>query len=369
MSVSETLSRIRDTVLRMFPHAATPGVIPVGDPGPDSPVLLSCNFTLTLRRLQRVLAGRDLWLLAADTRGINVWCAAGGGYLTHHQVIAAIRSTGIDRLVNHRELVLPQLAATGIEPGRVRAVTGWKSRWGPARLEDLPAYLDRGLRVTRRERRMRFPLWERLEMASMWAVWTALIEGAIFALLGGWQVGIGVAVSALLSVGGVFAALPRLVVFGRRRWLTYAGFAVLGAGIGSAVVLLLGAATPRAVALEAIGAVIAMAVLSIDLAGTTPWYPSSINTFRNFARIDLEVERCTAAGDCVQVCPAEVLRMSGSLRRVTIARPDACLQCGACIVQCPSDALRFLYPGGRIIPPSTIRKTRMNMLGRRTVEV
>ena len=360
---------LRDKVLRMFPHAAEPGLIPIGSPGRSSPVLLSCNFTLTLHRLKRVLAGRNLWLLAADTHGINVWCAAGGGYLTHHQVIAAIRSTGIDRLVDHREVVLPQLAATGVEPRRVEAATGWRSRWGPARLEDLPAYLDRGRRATRRERRMRFPLRERLEMASMWAVWTALIEGALFTILGGWRVGIGVVVLTLLTVGGLFAALPHLVVTGLRRWLTYAGAAVVGAAIGAAVTFTLGDASSRTFAFEAVASVVAMAVLAIDLAGTTPWYPSTINTFRNFARIDLEAEKCTAAGDCVRVCPADVLRMDGQLRRVTIANPDACLQCGACIVQCPSDALRFLYLDGRIIPPATIRSTRVNMLGRRTIQM
>ncbi len=369
MSLSGAAFRLRDTVLRMLPHAAPPGLIRIGNPGPDSPVLLSCNFTLTLRRLQRVLAGRDLWLLAADTRGINVWCAAGGGYLTHHQVIAAIRTTGIDGLVQRRELVLPQLAATGVEPARIRAATGWTPVWGPARLEDLPAYLDRGGRVTRRERRMRFPLWERLEMASMWAVPTAGIGGLLFGFLGGWRTGAGVALSVLLTVGAVFAALPHLVVTGRRRWLTYAGFAAVGTLIGGAVASLLGAATPRALALQANAAVIAMAVLSIDLAGTTPWYPSTINTFRNFAAIDLEPERCTFAGDCVVVCPAEVLRLDGASRKVVIARPAACLQCGACIVQCPSDALRFRYPDGRIVPPDVIRSTRMNMLGRRTVRV
>ncbi len=370
MKLSAAAGALRDTVLRMFPHPVPAGLIRIGDPGRTSPVLLTSNFALTVRRLRRVLAGRDVWVLAADTHGINVWCAAGGGHLTHHQVIAAVRSTGIGDLVDHRELVLPQLAATGVERRRITAATGWRSRWGPARLEDLPAFLDRGLRVIPRERRMRFPLRERLEMASLWAVWTALIEGGVFTLVGGWRVGIGVAALVLLTVTGIFAALPRLPVRGPRRWLTYAGGAAVGAGIGWAAALALGAAaTGRTFALEAAAAVIAMAVLSLDLAGTTPWYPSTINTFRNTARIDLEAGRCTFAGDCVQVCPAGVLHLDGRLHRVRIARPGACLQCGACIVQCPSDALRFRYPDGRVITPATIRATRMNMLGRRTVGV
>ncbi len=132
--------------------------------------MLTGNFTLTVRRLERALAGHDVWLLVANSRGINVWCAAAGGHLTHHDVIAVTRASRIDDLVRHRELVLPQLSATGIERRKVAEATGWRPIWGPARLEDLPEFLERGRNVKRSNRFMRFPLWERLEMAVMWAL-------------------------------------------------------------------------------------------------------------------------------------------------------------------------------------------------------
>jgi ferredoxin len=56
-------------------------------------------------------------------------------------------------------------------------------------------------------------------------------------------------------------------------------------------------------------------------------------------------------------------------RRVEVLRPADCIQCGACIVQCPRDALRFRYDDGRIVEPATIRRTRMNMVGRRTIQL
>jgi len=43
--------------------------------------------------------------------------------------------------------------------------------------------------------------------------------------------------------------------------------------------------------------------------------------------------------------------------------------CGACIVQCPSDALRFRRPDGRVVEPETIRTTRLNLLGSRSIDV
>ncbi len=185
MRLRDLPAYVRDTVLRMLPHRARTGLRRVGHPGRDAPVLLTGNFTLTVRRLTGVLRGRDAFVLVADSRGINVWCAAGGGHLTHHDVISAIRTSGVAEQVDHREVILPQLSATGVERRKITEATGFETRWGPARLEDLPAFLDRGRRVHKGERKMRFPLWERMEMAAMWGVPTLVIGGLIVGSLGG----------------------------------------------------------------------------------------------------------------------------------------------------------------------------------------
>ena len=87
-------SWIYDTLFRMFPHRAPTGLVRIGKPGPDSPVLVTGNFTLTVRRVVEAADGEDAWLLVANSNGINVWCAAGGGHLTHHDVISVIRTSG-----------------------------------------------------------------------------------------------------------------------------------------------------------------------------------------------------------------------------------------------------------------------------------
>ncbi len=61
--------------------------------------------------------------------------------------------------------------------------------------------------------------------------------------------------------------------------------------------------------------------------------------------------------------------MDGRRRKVVLARPEACIRCGACIVQCPEDALQFRFFDGRVVEPASVRSTRLNMLGRRTVPV
>lgn len=365
----DSLPWLRDTILRMLPHAARPGLYAVGQPGPDAPVLCTGNFTLTVRRMKDVLAGHDAWLLVANSDGINVWCAAGGGHLTHHDVIAALRSSGVERRVDHRTIVLPQLAATGVERRRIREATGWKPVWGPARLEDLPGFLERGLKVKKRERSMRFPLWERLEMSITWALPTSAVAGAVLAVATNRVTGLVGAGAILVAVLGLFAALPWLKVTGPLRWLTYAGFATGSFVVAAAALVIAERSDAGALVGVGVACVAAMGVLSLDLAGTTPWYPSTINSFKNRFEIELIEDRCTGSAECVLVCPREVLKMAGLARKVAIAKPEQCIRCGACIVQCPEDALQFRFEDGRVVTPSTVRQTRLNMLGRRSVRV
>ncbi len=369
MRASETLSWLRDTALRMFPHATRPGLRPIGTPGPDSPVLVTGNFTLTVDRLRRTLSGRDVWLLVADSRGINVWCAAGGGHLTDHDVIAALRSSRVGDKVHHRDLVLPQLAATGVERHKVDRATGWKARWGPARMEDIPEFLDRGCRVTKQHRAVRFPVWERFEMASIWALPLAVLSLPALGLLFNWTFGALTASVLVLTIAATFAAIPYVPIVGASRWLTFGAAAVAGTAAGSAALAALGMLTTAHLLTLAGMCVGAMLVLSIDITGTTPWYPGGVNSFQNQYTIELVAERCTGVAECVQVCPKDVLTMNGARRIVEIAQPDECMGCGACIVQCPEDALRFRFEDGRIVEPATVRSTRLNMVGRRTVEL
>ena len=145
-----------------------PGLYRVGEPDPKSPVLVTGNFELTVRRLVNAIHQKeDVWLLVADSGGINVWCAAGGGHFTAEIVIAAVKSTYLDSIVNHRALILPQLCANGVDGWRVRREIGWGVHWGPVRAIDIPAYLTSKRKKTDAMRWVRFPLKDRLEMVTV----------------------------------------------------------------------------------------------------------------------------------------------------------------------------------------------------------
>ncbi|MBU0515020.1 MAG: copper oxidase, partial [Proteobacteria bacterium] len=131
---------------RLFPCPTPVGLRPVGEPGRHSPVLVTCNFDLTVKRVTRLLkrAGVDAWLLVADSKGVNVWCAAGGEELNTHSVVSAVKTSTLVDKVDHRRLILPPLAAPGVRAKNVAKETGWSVHWGPVRAEDIPRYLADG---------------------------------------------------------------------------------------------------------------------------------------------------------------------------------------------------------------------------------
>ncbi|MBI2934169.1 MAG: 4Fe-4S binding protein [Chloroflexi bacterium] len=58
---------------------------------------------------------------------------------------------------------------------------------------------------------------------------------------------------------------------------------------------------------------------------------------KDVATLKLVAENCTGCGFCVDVCPHQILTMSGG--KVSIADLDLCIECGACVLNCPFDAL------------------------------
>ena len=206
-------------------------------------------------------------------------------------------------------------------------------------------------------------------MASVWAVPLAAVTalplfarcGAILAMPGVFGVpAMGVA---------VFAGIPRLPVVGPRRVWTFCGVGGVGALGGIALLDALGAGGSGPLLVWTGVCAGSMALLSLDAAGTTSLCPSSADALAATARIDRAEDRRRGAAECVRVCPKGVLGMNGRARRVEIRRPEECIVCGACVVQCPEDALRFRFPDGGPVGPETIRSTRTDLLGRRTVRV
>ena len=147
-------------------HRVRPGLYAIGAPERTSPVLVTANYTLSFDALRSSLTGRSVWILVLDTKGINVWCAAGKRTFGTEELVKAVQATGLASKVEGRTLILPQLGAPGVSAHAVKKDCGFKVEYGPVRAEDLPAYLDTG-ECTEEMRTVRFTLKDRLVLAPV----------------------------------------------------------------------------------------------------------------------------------------------------------------------------------------------------------
>lgn len=191
VSTSRTVDDIIGTVktrlnLGRMNYLINPALYAVGNPDDKSPVLVSANYKLSFDSLRFKLSGQNLWILVIDTRGINVWCAAGKGTFGTAEVVRMLEATGLANIVSHRTLILPQLAAPGVSAHEVKRLSGFKVNYGPVRAADIPAYLASGNRADAAMRRTRFNLADRMVLAPVELVGmivpTAILSALLFIL-------------------------------------------------------------------------------------------------------------------------------------------------------------------------------------------
>jgi ferredoxin len=358
-AVADFTKDVLQTGFRLAAWPAEPGLREIGKPGPMSPVLVTCNFDFTVRRVLRAMRANDAWLVVAPSSGINVWCAASGGLLSTHQVVTALKTSGVDERVNHRRAILPQLAATGVRAREVERRSRWQVKFGPVYAQDLPRYLALHETKTDDMRHVRFGMAARLEMAVTWAVPMTLIAVvALLLLYREWMLP-AVAMIWLLAIA-VFTIYDR--VLGQRFPVLALAAAVLALGLTALAgggLAALGASPAASIAIAAL--------LTFDYSGSTPIEGGSHFKEARW-RIKLDTERCKGVCFCWQVCPEACFEKREDLRKVEIAHSDRCIRCGACVVQCPTDALSFEEERGSRIEPATIRRFKLNLFGRRTVD-
>lgn len=192
-------------------HRVGPGLYRLGNPTQESPVFASANYTLSFDALRSALGGIDAWILVLDTKGINVWCAAGKGTFGTDELVRSIESTGLSGIVSHRKIIVPQLGAPGISWPEVIRRTKFLVEFGPVRARDLPEYLKEHT-ATPAMRQVEFPLMDRLVLVPVEFVHVALpmliVAAALWFLAG--------PVAALAAVSSVLAGtvlIPALLPY------------------------------------------------------------------------------------------------------------------------------------------------------------
>ncbi len=229
-------------------YTIAPGLYAVGRPDEHSPVLVTANYKLSFDRLRSQMAGRNAWLLILDTKGINVWCAAGKGTFGTEELTHRIKDNKMDTLVSHRSIILPQLGAPGVAAHQVRQRTGFKVIYGPVRAADIPCWLDNNLKATADMRRVKFPFRERIVLSPVELVMAFKPAGiilVIFFVLGGIGKGsfsfTGMLTNAGFSLAliGAGLLLGALVTPALLPWIPGRPLAIKGAVVGAVGAVLL----------------------------------------------------------------------------------------------------------------------------------
>lgn len=164
-------------------YRVEPGLYAVGNPTSESHVFVSANYKMSFDRLRSALAGVDGWVLVLDTKGVNVWCAAGKGTFGTDELIRQVEAGNLSNVVAHRRLVVPQLGAPGIAAHEVQKRCGFRVFYGPVRAGDIRAFLEAGMKATAQMRRVRFPLRDRLAVIPVELVMSARYVLATMATL------------------------------------------------------------------------------------------------------------------------------------------------------------------------------------------
>lgn len=326
---------------RHFNFPCKLGLIRIGNPDESSPVFVSGNYTLTVRRLRRKLAGRDCYLLVANSRGSNVWCAVGMNEFSEYDVIDAINVAGLAEKVRHRRLIVPVYAAPGLDLAKLKAETGFNVKWGPTHLDDLPAYIDNGFVRTPEMYEVQFGFTDRLEQALA----NGMAYGLSVAPLLIWWPRFFLKVLGLVFLVFLFTFCLYPLFPEEKRWRRTLLQAVILSGVLVAI------ATwqdwPGRDVLLWEGILLAAVLLAaLDACGSTPLHKTSIRhwltrgDYKSLFNPVVDPELCINCMQCVLVCPVVVFAARReTVKTVVAVKPDECEECLACVKQCPTDAI------------------------------
>jgi len=164
-------------------YKVSPGLYKIGNPDSHSPVLVTANYKLTFDALRKTLDAFDCWILVLDTKGINVWCAAGKGTFGTKELINRIKKTELHHYVTHKNLILPQLGAPGISPHVVTKNTGFKITYGPVRAEDIKEFIRLEMKATPEMRTVNFTTYDRLVLTPMELIGSLKVSMMVFGVL------------------------------------------------------------------------------------------------------------------------------------------------------------------------------------------
>jgi acetyl-CoA decarbonylase/synthase complex subunit gamma len=124
------------------PMTTQEGIYPINNPDQGSPVMVTCNFSLTYFIVSSEIENSRIpaWLCVMDTEGLSVMTAWAAGKFVGDAIGVFIKKSGVIEKVDHRKLIIPGYAAQ-VLGDLEEELQGWEIRIGPREAAHLPAYL------------------------------------------------------------------------------------------------------------------------------------------------------------------------------------------------------------------------------------
>jgi len=128
------------------PIQVQPGLYEINSPKPESPVLVTTNFSITYFSVANEVEGSGLpaWLVVTDAEGMSVLTAWAAGKFDAERIAKAVQSFDVASKVNRKRLVLPGHVAV-LSGELEEELPDWEIRVGPREAVDLPAFMKQAL--------------------------------------------------------------------------------------------------------------------------------------------------------------------------------------------------------------------------------
>lgn len=124
------------------PIQVEPGIYEINNPGPDAPVMVTTNFSITYFAVANEVesSGHPGWLLVADAEGMSVLTAWAAGKFDAEKIAKTVKGTNIESKIRHRKVIIPGHVAVLL--GELEEeLPGWQILVGPREAVDLPGFL------------------------------------------------------------------------------------------------------------------------------------------------------------------------------------------------------------------------------------
>ncbi len=124
------------------PQATAEGIYDINGPGEDSPVAITCNFSLTYFIVSGEIENTRMpaHLLIKDTEGLSVMTAWAAGKFGADNIAGFVKKSGIADRVKHRKIIIPGYIAQE-SGGLEEELPGWEIMVGPREAAHLLSYL------------------------------------------------------------------------------------------------------------------------------------------------------------------------------------------------------------------------------------